>query len=156
MKTQKSADIASGIFLAALGLVVLIAAMGIRGGMEERLPPRTLPYAMGFTILITGGMLAIKAWRRQGENPAIKWPDKAGKLRVLIHLFALTAYIFLIDPIGMPIATVLYISFSVWHLGQGGHRILYGAITGLVSGVVVYYLFINFLELSFPLGPLAR
>ncbi len=156
MKTQKSADIASGIFLAVLGVVVLIAGMGIKGGMEERLPPRTLPYAMGLTILVTGVMLAIKSWRWHGENPDIKWPDRAGKMRVLIHLVALALYIFLIDPVGMPIATFLYISFTVWHLQKGKHRILYGLITGVVSAVVVYYLFIQFLELTFPLGPLAH
>jgi hypothetical protein len=47
VKTQESADIASGCFLILLGIIVLVAASQIRGGMEERLPPRTLPYMVG-------------------------------------------------------------------------------------------------------------
>ena len=156
MKTQKSADIAGGLFLAAFGLVVLFASTQITGGMEERLPPRTLPYTMGLTILITGALLAFKSWRFKGENPPIKWPDRPGKIRVLINLAALAIYIFLIDPLGMPIATVLYMSFSVWYLRTGRYRILYAVAIGVVSGVVVLYLFIYFLELGFPVGPLQR
>jgi putative tricarboxylic transport membrane protein len=156
MKTQKSADVSSGCFLAFLGLVVLFAATKITGGLEERLPPRTLPYILGITILIAGIMLAIKSWRFHGENPAIKWPDKAGMIRVIIIVVSLGAYIALIDPLGMPIATALYVAFAVWYLWIGRFAILYGIITGLLSGATVFYLFIRFLELSFPIGPLQR
>jgi len=154
MRTQKSADVASGCFIAFLGIVVIFAATKITGGMEERLPPRTLPYILGFTILVAGVLLAIRAWRYTGENPPIKWPDRTGMIRVLALLVSLAAYIALIDPLGMPIATVLYVGFSVWYLWLGRHRIIYALITGIVSGAVVYYVFIQFLELSFPLGPL--
>ena len=156
MKNQKSADIASGCFLAFLGLVVLFAATKITGGMEERLPPRTLPYVLGFTILIAGIILAIKSWRFRGDNPAIKWPDRTGMVRVCIVIVGLAAFIALIDPLGMPIATALYVAFAVWYLWIGRHAILYGIITGLLSGATVYFLFIWFLELSFPIGPLQR
>jgi putative tricarboxylic transport membrane protein len=156
MKTQKSADIASGCFLAFLGMVVLLAATKITGGMEERLPPRTLPYVLGFTVLIAGIILAIKSWRFRGENPVIKWPDRKGKVRVIIIVVGLAAYIALIDPLGMPIATALYVAFAVWYLWIGSHAILYGIITGLLSGATVFYLFIRFLELSFPIGLLQR
>jgi hypothetical protein len=152
MKTQKSADIASGCFIAFLGIVVIFAATKITGGMEERLPPRTLPYILGFMILVAGIILAVKSWRFQGENPLIKWPDRTGMVRVIVILVSLAAYIALIEPLGMPVATVLYVSFSVWYLWIGKYPIAYALITGLLSGAVVYYLFIHFLELSFPMG----
>jgi len=152
MKTQKSADVASGCFIAFLGIVVIFAATKITGGMEERLPPRTLPYILGFTILVAGTFLAVKSWRFQGENPAIKWPDRTGMVRVIVILLSLAVYIVLIEPLGMPIATVLYVSFSVWYLWIGRHPIVYALITGLLSGAVVYYLFMHFLELGFPMG----
>jgi hypothetical protein len=38
------------------------------------------------------------------------------------------------------------------YLWIGRHSIIYALITGVLSGAVVYYLFIRFLELSFPLG----
>jgi uncharacterized membrane protein HdeD (DUF308 family) len=156
MKTQKSADVASGCFIALLGLVVLLAATKITGGMEERLPPRTLPYVLGFMVLIAGIILAIKSWRFRGDNPAIKWPDRTGMVRVIVIVVGLAAYIALIDPLGMPIATALYVASAVWYLWIGRHAVLYGIITGLLSGATVYFLFIQFLELSFPIGLLQR
>ncbi len=75
MKTQKSADIAGGCFLALLGLVTLLASTKIKGGLEERLPPRTLPYIIGSLILISGIILAFRSWRFRGEDPVIKWPE---------------------------------------------------------------------------------
>jgi putative tricarboxylic transport membrane protein len=154
MKTQKSADVASGCFIALLGIVVVFAATKITGGMEERLPPRTLPYILGFTILVAGILLAVRSWRFKGENPTIKWPDRTGTTRVMVIFFSLAAFIALIAPLGMPIATLLYVSFSVWYLWIGRHPIIYALITGLASGALVYFLFIRLLGLSFPLGPL--
>ena len=153
MKTVKSADIVSGILAILLGTVVLYAATGITGGLEERLPPRTLPYVLGGSILAAGLLLVIRSWRFQGENPAIKWPDRAGMIRVIVILASLAVYIALIDILGMPISTVLYVAFTVWYLWMGRYAILCAAVTGVLSGAVVMYLFIQFLELSFPLGP---
>ena len=152
MKTQRSADIASGIFLIFFGLVVLYAATKITGGMEERLPPRTLPYFLGTTVLLAGALLAIKSWRYRGPDFVIKWPGKAGFVRVIITFVSLLIYTYLIDLIGMPVATALFVAFLVWYLSRGRHRLLAAVLTGVISGVVVYYLFIRFLELSFPVG----
>jgi hypothetical protein len=156
VKTQKSADIWSGFFLAGLGVVILAASTRITGGLEERLPPRTLPYIMGFTILASGILLVIRAWRYRGDNPAIHWPDRPGAVRIGVILVSLAVYIALIDPLGMPISTALYLASQVYFLSHGRYRILSALLTGVLSGLVVYYLFIQFLELSFPVGPLQR
>jgi putative tricarboxylic transport membrane protein len=156
MRTQRSADIESGFFLAALGILVIVAATQITGGMEERLPPRTLPYSMGFTILITGLLLALRSWRFTGPDSTIAWPDRTGWKNVLVTLVSIAIYLALIDPLGMPISTTLFVTFSVWYLWEGPRRIPYAIITGVLSGAVVYFLFITLLELSFPVGPLQR
>jgi len=152
MKTQRSADIASGLFLVFFGLVVLYAATSITGGMEERLPPRTLPYFLGTTVLLAGLLLAIKSWRFQGKDLAIKWPGRKGSIRVIVTFVSLMLYAYLINLLGMPIATAIFVAFLVWYLWLGRHRVLYALLTGVISGVVVFYLFIQFLELSFPVG----
>ena len=154
MKTQRSADIVAGCFLSILGLIVVFAAMGIKGGMDERLPPRTLPYVLGCTMIGAGAILAFKSWRPRGKETFINWPGRAGATRVLVTLASLAIYIALIELLGLPIDTLLFVSFLVWYLGR--YRIIYSAMIGLVSAAVVYFLFIVFLELSFPVGPLAR
>ncbi len=135
MKTQRSADIAGGCFIAALGVLTLLAAAGIKGGMEERLPPRTLPYVVGTIILACGAILAIKSYRFRGA----------------VTLISLALYLALMDPLGLPLSTFLYISFSVWYLGR--YRIWYPLLIGVLSGGISYILFIHLLGLSFPVGP---
>ena len=151
MRTQRSADIAGGCFLAFLGLFTLFAATKITGGLEERLPPRTLPYVVGIIILISGALLAIRSWRFQGEDPVIKWPDRRGTIRVLVTLVSLGVYLALMDPFGLPLSTFLYVSFTVWYLGK--YRLWYPLLIGFLSGTISYLVFIYLLELSFPVGP---
>jgi hypothetical protein len=151
LKTQKSADIAGGCFLSLLGLVTIYTSTKIKGGLEERLPPRTLPYVIGFIILISGIILAIRSWRFRGENPVIKWPDRPGTIRIFITLVSLLIYIALMGPLGLPLSTFLFISFLIWYLGR--YRILYAVLIGFLSGLISYLLFIYLLELSFPVGP---
>ena len=151
LRTQRSADIAGGCFLVFLGLFTLFAASKITGGVEERLPPRTLPYTVGALILISGALVAIRSWRFHGEDPVIKWPDRRGTIRVLITLVSLALYLALMDPLGLPLSTFLYVSFTVWYLGK--YRLWYPLLIGFLSGAISYLVFIYLLELSFPVGP---
>jgi putative tricarboxylic transport membrane protein len=154
MRSQRKGDIVAGCFIALLGAVVILAASQIRGDVEERLPPRTLPYAVGVMTLAGGAGLAVKAWRFRGQDPQIKWPDRNGALRILVNLLLLALFVALMDPLGMPIATALYVASSIWYLDR--KRILAAVLTGAGSAVILYYLFIRLLQLSFPLGLLER
>jgi putative tricarboxylic transport membrane protein len=153
LRSQRKCDIVAGAFIALLGAVVIIAASQIRGDVDERLPPRTLPYAVGFMTLAGGLGLAVKAYRFRGEDPQIEWPEKDGWVRIGVNLLLLALFAALMDPLGMPITTGLYIAGAIWYLDR--KRILTALLTGAGSAVVVYYLFIQLLGLSFPLGPLA-
>jgi len=151
LRTQRSGDIAGGCFLVFLGLVTLFAASKITGGMEERLPPRTLPYVVGVMILISGALLAIRSWRFHGEGPVIKWPGRRGTIRIVITIVSLGLYLALMEPLGLPLITFLYVSFAVWYLGS--YRLWYPLLIGFLSGAISYIVFIYLLELSFPVGP---
>lgn len=150
MKRLRSADIVAGCVLAVVGLVTLYAAMQIKGGMEERLPPRTLPYTVGLLVLLCGIGLAVKSWRYRGPDLLVKWPDGEGIRTIAVTLLALVVYIGAMDPLGLPLSTFLYVSFSVWYLKRT--HWWQALLIGLVSGAVSYYLFIHLLELSFPVG----
>lgn len=152
MKTQRSADIASGCFLIVLGTIVLIATSQIRGGMEERLPPRTLPYIVGGTILACGALLALKAWRAAGMETPIRWPDREAMIRIAVSLLAVVVFIAVMTPLGFPLSSGLYVAFSIWYLKRSG--VLTPLVSGIVTGVLSYFIFIRLLELSLPLGTL--
>jgi hypothetical protein len=151
LKTQRSADIFGGCFLVLLGLATIIAATQITGGLEERLPPRTLPYVVGIIILISGALLTFRSWRFRGEDPVIKWPDRRGTIRVLITIVSLGIYLALMEPLGLPLSTFLYVSFTVWYLGK--YHFWYPLLIGFLSGAISYLVFIYLLGLSFPVGP---
>jgi putative tricarboxylic transport membrane protein len=135
-----------------LGIVVLVAASQIRGGMEERLPPRTLPYIVGGTILACGALLALKARRPAGTETPIRWPGREAMIRIGVSLLAIVVFIAVMTPLGFPLSSGLYVSFSIWYLKRSGA--LTALFSGIVTGALSYFVFIRVLELSLPLGTL--
>lgn len=150
VKTQRKADIASGFFLIVLGIFVLIAAYQIRGGMEERLPPRTLPYTVGVTILAGGALLTLKSWRLNAKDVPLKWPGHEAMIRITVILLAVLVFVLLMTPIGFPLSSGLYIAFSIWYLKRSA--VWTALIAGLIIGALSYYVFGQVLELSLPMG----
>jgi hypothetical protein len=154
LRSQRKCDLAAGVFIALLGAVVILAASQIRGDVEERLPPRTLPYVVGFLTLAGGLGLAVKSYRFRGEDPEIEWPEKDGWVRIGVNLLLLALFTALMEPLGMPITTGLYVAGAIWYMDR--KRILAALLTGAGAAVIVYYLFIQLLGLTFPLGPLGQ
>ncbi len=154
MKTQRVADIISGCLLSLLGLVIVRAALQIPGSREEHLPPGTLPYVLGWIILAAGIVLAASAWCLRGENTVIRWPDRAGTMRILVTVASLTVSLAAMEPLGLPLSTLLFVSFLSWYLGR--YRVAVAVFFGLAFAAGVFFVFIGLLELPFPVGPLAR
>lgn len=150
MKTLRPVDIAVGCFLALLGLFILYASSMIRVGVERALSPRTFPSAIGFLILFCGIGLAVKSWRFRGEDPKINWPDREGIRINLGTLIILIFYILLMNPLGFPLSTFLYVTCSIWYLKPS--KWVTAILIGLIFGIISYYVFIHLLKLSFPLG----
>ncbi len=136
MKTIRQADIVIGCFLAVLGLFVLYAASNIRLGVERALSPRFFPSAMGILIFVCGAGLAVKSWRFKGEDPKIHWPDRQGLIIVLVSLGLLAVYILLMKPLGLPLSTFLYVTFSIWYLKPA--KWVTAIVIGLITGIVSY------------------
>ncbi len=120
--------------------------------MEERLPPRTLPYAVGGMILVCGAILALKSWRSGKEGLHLHWPDRSAMLLITVCLLALVVYLLAITPVGFPLSSALYIAFSIWFLKRSA--IWTALIIGAVTGILSYYVFTDLLGLSLPLGTL--
>jgi len=154
MKSQRVGDIISGVFLVLLGLVVVVAAFQIKGAPDVRMQPRTLPLILGCIVGVAGAALALRAWLYRGPARTVPWPDRTGIRRVLITLAALIVFLFLVQPLGMPLGSSLLVGFLVWYLGD--YRPVYAGLLGLATGGVIYGVFIRLLNLSFPIGPLGR
>jgi len=131
VKKQTSADIVGDVFSLSLAWSLCLQHLRLRrdGGTPSSSHP---PLCRGLDILVSGIILAIKSFRFKGENPTIQWPDRQGTVRILITLIGLIFYIALMTPLGLPLSTFLYVTFSVWYLGR--YRILYAFLIGFVSG----------------------
>ena len=151
MRSQRKGDIAAGAFIALLGAVTILAASQIRGDVEERLPPRTLPCVVGFMTLDGGLGLAVKSYRFRGEDPEIEWPEKDGWVRIGVNLLLLALFTALMDPLGMPITTGLYVAGAIYYMDR--KRILTALLTGAGD---VQPGGDRHPELTFPLGPLGQ
>ena len=154
MKSQRVGDIVSGVFLILLGIVVIMAAVQIKGAPDVRMQPRTLPLILGCIIGLAGAALALRAWRYKGPARVVPWPDRVGVQRVGVTLAALIVFLFLLGPLGLPLGSSLLVGFLVWYLGR--YRPIYSGFLGLATGVTIYVVFIYLLNLSFPIGPLGR
>lgn len=150
MKTQRSADIAAGFFLAMLGLLALFMSSSIVTTMEHRLSPRAFPYVVGLLIFSCGIGIAFKAWRFRGPDFEIKWPDQVGIRDIIVSLVSIGFYNALMNLLGLPLSTFLYITFSIWYPNR--RKWLTAFLTGMICGGASYYLFIRLLGLSFPEG----
>jgi putative tricarboxylic transport membrane protein len=152
VKTQRAADIAVGCLVTALGIFVLFASTWISVAGVNRLSPRTFPYVVGLLLLCCGIGLALKSWSVRTEGPAIAWPDGEGIRTIVGSLVGLAGYIALMNPLGLPLATCLYLAFSIWYLKPS--KWWMALLIGLITGVISYVLFIRLLGLSFPAGVL--
>ncbi|MCE5284073.1 MAG: tripartite tricarboxylate transporter TctB family protein [Deltaproteobacteria bacterium] len=150
MKTQRQADIVVGCGIALFGIFVIYASTLIKVGTPHKLPPETFPMVVGILLLVCGVALAVKSWSIKGADLAIPWPDREGVRAILVILASVAGYIILMNPLGLPIASFLYIAFSIWYLKRS--KWLLAIVISLITAVISYWLFIRLLSLSFPAG----
>ena len=150
MKTQRTADIGVGVFIALLGIFILIASISITGGAAHRLPPRTFPMVVGFLLLICGISLMLKSWSIKEVDVAIKWPDRKGLRTILVTLGSLAVFIVLMDPLGFLVPTTLFMLFISTLINKG--RLIQNLILAIAFSVITYGVFAVALKLSLPRG----
>jgi len=150
MRTLKSADLITGTLLILLGLVTLVASRGIKGMAGQSLDPRTLPSLVGWGLLAIGAGIVVLAVRYRGAPVLVQWPDRRGLRRLGVAFVALVLFIGLMGTLGFPIATTFFVAGLSWYLGR--YRYWASLLLGLVTGLVVHLVFIEFLGLGFPLG----
>jgi len=144
---------ALGDRILGLALFVLAVAYGWAAqqwpapfGGHEAVGPETFPTILAVVLALSSCYLMVK------PDPDAEWPWGRTAVELLIAVGILVVYALVLEPIGFIPSTTLAVGTLCWRMGAG----LKGAfITGLVSAVVVFFLFNNLLELSLPAGLLA-
>jgi hypothetical protein len=150
MRTLRSADLMTGALTIVIGMVTLVASRSIKAMAGESLDPGTLPGMVGWAMILCGAGIMRTGWSYRGEPVLVHWPDREGQRRLMATAALLLAYAVLIEPIGFPIVTAAFVAAHSWYLGR--YRPWVTILGGIATGVIVYYVFMEFLELTFPLG----
>ncbi len=150
MRTLRSADLTTGALTIAMGMVTLGASRSIMAMAGESMDPGTLPSMGGWAMILCGAGIIYNGWRYRGDPLPIQWPDSLGQRRLMATAVLLFGYVILIEPIGFPIVTAAFVAAHSWYRGRS--RIWFSILLGVATGVIVYYVFMEFLELTFPLG----
>lgn len=148
------AAIVVGLF--AVGVFTLVESTTITvPGSANVLGPRAFPYAVGVLLIGASLALAFSLARGQhgsaeeGEDVDAGAPTDWVTVAKLVASFA--ALVLLIEPLGWPIAATVLFAGTAWALGA---RILRAAVVGAVLNVAIHVLFVQFLGLFLPAGPL--
>jgi len=150
MRTLRTADLVTGALAIGVGLVTLLASRSIKAMAGESLDPRTLPMMVGWAMILAGAGIVYSGWRYRGAPVPVHWPEHDGLCRLAVTALLLLLYVALIEPIGFPIVTAAFVAAHSWYLGR--YRPWVTILGGLATGIVVYYVFMQLLELTFPLG----
>jgi putative tricarboxylic transport membrane protein len=150
MRTLRTADLVTGALAISVGLVTLLASRSIKAMAGESLDPRTLPMMVGWAMILAGAGIVHSGWRYRGAPVPVHWPDTDGLRRLVVTAVLLLLYVALIEPVGFPIVTAVFVAAHSWYLGR--YRAWVTILGGLATGIVVYYVFMQLLELTFPLG----
>lgn len=150
MRTLRTADLVTGALAIGVGLVTLMASRSIKAMAGESLDPRTLPAMVAWAMILAGAGIVYSGWRYRGAPVPVHWPDSHGSRRLAVTAVLLLFYVALIEPVGFPIVTAAFVAAHSWYLGR--YRIWIAILGGLATGLVAYYVFMQLLELTFPLG----
>lgn len=141
---------ARGDRLLGLGLLVLAVAYGWVSqqwpepfGGSEAVGPETFPTILAWVLGISSLYLIVR------PDPDEQWPLGRTGLEMVIAVLVLTAYAWLMEPVGFIPATTFTVGVLSWRMGAPPWRAF---VTGLVSSVVVFVLFNTLLDLSLPAG----
>src|SRR5262245_56880639 len=140
MRTQRSADLTSGIVMAGLGLVTVLAARRIADIPADNLHPRTVPLALGWIVVACGAALSLNALSFRGADSKLEWPERAGALRVFATTVSLAAYLLLIGPLGLSLATLFFVSFLVRFIGK--YSVVRSVAIGVASAAATFIVFV--------------
>jgi hypothetical protein len=150
------ADFFGGVLLSGFFGAALWEAWSFQYGTEFAPGPGFAPVwlsAIGLcvSLLIAGhGLRAMRGG--EGNEPAAPALEKGGLVRVALALLGMTAMVFLVQWLGLVVSILLFLLFLTLFVQRHAVGVGIGASLGTV--VFVYLVFVYFLDVPVPKGPL--
>jgi putative tricarboxylic transport membrane protein len=147
----------AALVVLVIGVIALSQIFRIgQGAGYTVIGPRFFPYLVVGGLLLLGVLFLLRTTRfpdqelaaqAAGEDATTHWST------VGLILLALIAYVFLLAPLGYPVATALFFPVVASILGSG--RRVRDLIIGILLGLVIYLVFTRALGVRLPAGVLA-
>ena len=149
-KLLRRPDVASALVLIAVALLAWLTARDLPWGSLHQPGAGFFPKSLSLLLGILSILLLARGSLIDAAPVSRLWPERAGRIRVVIMLVALLAYALLLGPVGYLIATAgLFLVLLRWVGGQGW-AITLG--TAVVAAAGSYVLFARWLMVSLPAG----
>ena len=147
---MRAADLATASILMLLGGVVVLDSMriGIGWGTDG---PRSgfFPFWLGVILLLASAAIAVQAWRRAIDKPFVTRQQLSPMLKVL---WPATVMVILITPLGLYVASTIYLAFYMRWVGR--HGWLAVALCAIGVPLLTFLVFELWFLVPMPKGPL--
>ena len=145
---KKYGDIVVGVFFMVLGALLIILAQALPKSKVMEIGPDFMPTVIGSVTFILAAILtflSIKNFKMHGkELEHAEIPDCDYK-RVISSIILVLIYVFILQPIGFIISTLLYLMFQMVVQSpddeRDGKHIIRLAVINVVFTLAVFFLF---------------
>jgi putative tricarboxylic transport membrane protein len=147
---MRAADLATASILILLGGVVVLDSLRIGMGWGTD-GPRSgfFPFWLGVILILASVTIALQAWRRATDEPFVTRERLAPVLKVL---WPATVMVILITPLGLYVASAIYLAFYMRWVGR--HGWLAVALCAIGVPLLTFLVFELWFLVPMPKGPL--
>ena len=146
---NKAEVTAAGIVL-AIGMLLLVAALGFPFFSARTPGPGFLPLLISLGIIASGVTLLGGAARGRKIVPKPSWPSLAGWWHVALMLVAMAVAFLFLEELGFLVATTLFMAAMIYALGERSWRVL--LTVPPLSALALYMVFAVWLRVPLPKG----
>lgn len=158
---KKYGDLVVSIFYAILGIALIVCAKMLPKSKVMEIGPDFMPTVVGVIILILAVILFAESVHgfKKNVEAAKDFKDESDYKRVILSLILSLLYVYLLQPIGFLICTLVYLFAQIFVLAPDARRTkkdlaLY-LIIDVVFTIVVYFLFRYGFTIVLPAGILS-
>jgi putative tricarboxylic transport membrane protein len=148
---MKTIDVAPAAMMLGISAVVLAGTRELPYWADFTPGPAFFPRWIAGAGVLLSLILLVQAWRA-GSAARPEWPERAGAIRVLLTTGGLILCVPLAPYLGFVATTVVFMVGMM--VGILRRRLLPSLLTAVGTGGLIYVVFIWWLKVALPAGPL--
>lgn len=148
---MRSVDVAPAVVMLGLSTTVFLGTSELPYWTDFTPGPAFLPRWIAGTGVLLCVILFFQAWRKGGAGKP-EWPDRGGALRVGLTIAGLILCVPLAPHIGFITVTFLFMVGMM--IGILRRRLVPSLLTAAFTGGLLYVVFVWWLKVALPAGPL--